>query len=167
MRILDVDECVCDTKFSSATDVEIPPLETSSVTSLTAYKTHRFAAFRIRSTTPFWTAHCWRVGHAPESKPPIAVMTRGNQRDKAREKNLKDQAGAVWISQRFICPSYTLPGRTGRALDASLAIPTVAHSFSGGNHRGRSVLISSPCRRRRTHKPAPSFRGRKRHRLQS
>jgi len=61
-----------------------------------------FSARRRASGKSFRQAEVesW-VGHAPESKPPfcavadiLAIMTRGNQRDKAREKNLKDQAQA-------------------------------------------------------------------------
>jgi hypothetical protein len=46
-------------------------------------------------------------------------MTRGNQRDKAREKNLKDQAQAVWVSQQSTSPLHMVRGWPGKAQDAN------------------------------------------------
>jgi hypothetical protein len=42
-------------------------------------------------------------------------MTRGNQRDKAREKNLKEQAAAVRVPEQFTYPLHMAGGWPGRA----------------------------------------------------
>jgi hypothetical protein len=59
-------------------------------------------------------------------------MTRGNQRDKAREKNLKELAGAVRASQRFTPLYHAFGDRPGRVQDTvirflSAAYPVDAH----------------------------------------
>ena len=54
-------------------------------------------------------------------------MTRGNQRDKAREKNLKEQAAAVWAPEQFTYPLHMVRGWPGRAQEANPTLKWLAY----------------------------------------
>jgi hypothetical protein len=55
-------------------------------------------------------------------------MTRGNQRDKAREKTLKEQGASVRVLPHFTYLLRTLEGLPGRVEDATIAFPKAAYS---------------------------------------
>jgi hypothetical protein len=57
-------------------------------------------------------------------------MTRGNQRDKAREKTLKEQAAAVWAPEQFTYPLHMVRGWPGRAQEANPTLKWLAYPVS-------------------------------------
>jgi hypothetical protein len=120
------------TKFSTATYAEIPADDNLNHLSTSAYRNlsslarrlalkcleisppHRFVAHSVSGLdTPRNQSHHLRFYRL------LAIMTRGNQRDKAREKNLKEQAAAVRAPEQFTYPLHAVRGWPGRTQEAN------------------------------------------------
>jgi hypothetical protein len=117
------------TKFSTATYSEIPADEHLNHLSTSAYRNLSSLARRLAlkcleiSLPHHFVAHSASGLDTPRNQSHhlrfYAIMTRGNQRDKAREKNLKEQAAAVRAPEQFTYPLHAVRGWPGRAQEAN------------------------------------------------
>ena len=118
--------------LATATYAEIPADENLNHLSTSAYcnlssLARRLALKRLEISPPHrFVAHSASGLDTPRNQSHhlrfctlLAIMTRGNQRDKAREKNLKEQSAAVRAPEQFTYPLHTVRGWPGRAQEAN------------------------------------------------
>lgn len=77
-------------------------------------------------------------------------MTRGNQRDKAREKNLKEQAQAVWVPQQSTCPLHMVRGWPGKAQEANPTLQWLHSQRHVCFVKGSVLTLSDPQKKKNT-----------------